>query len=196
VLGYSGGASLAARIIIRDIRENPMKLPHERPFRFAVFINGASPLHVFRMADVDVMDEEVDVSKEIKEVEGMFLRPSALRKKDGVVETDQPDGDAMFQALARLKGRKLADGTPFLTDDITFGMTRYNSHLEEVLIDIPTLHVRSPVEDDVHHGVHLLNMCDPSTAREYHHKYGHDFPRGREEMKKIAQLIRETAEGA
>ena len=64
------------------------------------------------------------------------------------------------------------------------------------MIDIPTLHIRSTDEDEVdpHHGLHLLRLCDRSMAKEYHHAYGHDFPRGRKEMKEIARMIREMAE--
>ncbi|KAI9732731.1 MAG: hypothetical protein M1818_007465 [Claussenomyces sp. TS43310] len=195
VLGYSGGASLAAQIIIRDAQQHPYKLPHERPFRFAIFINGASPLHVFSLADVELQDGDVDVSNLIHEAESMFLRPSAVRKKAGVSEEDQPDVNEMLALLAALKGKRLADGTPFLTDGV-HGLTRYNALHQDILIDMPTLHVRSPVEEDRHHGLHLWHMCDPTKRNEFHHRYEHDFPRGRVEMKKIAELIRETAEGA
>ena len=198
VLSYSGGASLAAQLIIKDAQDHPFKLPHERPFRFAIFINGASPLHVFKVADVELDDgpeQDVDVSSLVEEATSMFLRPSAVRKKGQFAEEDQPDVNRMLQLLAALKGKRLADGTPFLTDG-EYGLTRYNASNSNILIDIPTLHVRSPIEEDRHHGLHLMEMCDPIIRNEFHHLYGHDFPRGRSEIKKIAELIRETAETA
>ena len=198
VLAYSGGASLAAQIIIKDAQDYPFRLPHERPFRFAIFINGASPLHVFNCADAELTvgaEQDVDVSSLIQEAASMFLRPSAVRKKGQFAEEDQPDVNHMLKLLATLKGKRLNDGTPFLTDG-EYGLTRYNAVHSRILIDIPTLHVRSPLEEDRHHGLHLMEMCDPNNMREFHHKYGHDFPRGRLEMKKIVQLIRKTAESA
>lgn len=196
VLGYSGGAALAAEIIIRDQIANPFKLPSERPFRFAIFINGASPLKVFRLEDEAVSDDEVDCSDMTSEAENMFLRPSAIRHKDGVSAEDQADHEAMLAELQRCTGRMLMDGQHFISDG-EYGLCRHELREgDDPLIDIPTLHIRSTDEDhiDPHHGLHLLGICDQSCATEFHHAYGHDFPRGRREMKKIAQLIRETAE--
>ncbi|KAL5349426.1 hypothetical protein ACLOAV_005717 [Pseudogymnoascus australis] len=203
VLGYSGGAALASQIIIRDAIAHPFKSPNEFPFRFAIFINGASPLRAFRLSGpADCLgDGTTNPEDLIKEAEGMFLRASATRKKNGVNDEDQPDREAMLRALASFKGHVLDDGTPFLTDG-EYGLTRWNARTEivkdkgEILISIPTLHIRNPAEEDMHHGEHLLTMCEPGLRREYHHGYGHDFPRGRREMKKIAELIRETAERA
>lgn len=102
----------------------------------------------------------------------------------------------MRREAASLQTRLLADGTPFLTDGV-FGMTRFDPALHGTLIDIPTLHVRCADDGDVHStGKQLLKLCDPGQVREFHHQYGHDFPRGHVQMKKIAQLIRETAEAA
>lgn len=198
VLGYSGGAALAAQLIIKDCEANPLALPHERPFRFAVFINGASPLRVFTMDEVNGVDGRAEVNDGVmtamaEEAAEMFLRPSALRKKAGVEEEDQPDANFMAKALATFKGVVLSDGTPAFTDGV-HGLSRYNP-LEEggVLVDIPTLHIRC-VNETRHNGLHLYEMCEPSQAVEFHHTHGHDFPRGRVEMKRIAEMIREIAE--
>ena len=166
--------------------------------RFAVFINAASPLRVFELQDVEVSDDKVDAGPLTAQAENMFLRPSALRHKDGVSEEDQVDHEQLLKLLQRLEGKKLADGTSFLTDG-QYGLCRWETTApDEPLIDLPTLHIRSTEEDeqDRHHGLHLLGLCDQSQAVEFHHAYGHDFPRGREVMKRIAQLIRELAENA
>lgn len=197
VLGYSGGAALAAEIIIRDAMKYPFKLPDERPFRFAIFINGASPLRVFNLQDVDVTDEKFDACLMTDEAKSMFMRPSALRHKDGVSDEDQADHKAMLALLNSCEGRILADGTPFVSNG-RYGLCRFDVRDGEPLIDIPTLHIRSTQEDrtDPHHGLHLVSLCDPDNLREYHHGNGHDFPRGRTEMKKISRLIRDLAEQA
>jgi len=167
----------------------------ERPFRFAVFINGASPLRCFELEDVELTDDVVDAAPMTAAAESMFLRPSALRRKEGVSEEDQADHVQLLSLLQRLSGRRLVDGTTFLTDG-KYGLCRWEPPQDGLpLIDIPTLHIRSTDEDetDPHHGLHLLKLCDPGQAKELHHVYGHDFPRGRTEMKQIAELIREVA---
>lgn len=167
-------------------------------FRFAIFINAASPLRVFELAEVEVSDEEIDAGPMTAQAESMFLRPSALRHKDGVSEEDQIDHGQLLELLKRLQGRRLVDGTSFLTDG-RYGLCRWERLVDdEPLISIPTFHVRSTAEDDIdpHHGLHLLRLCDESQSKEFHHANGHDFPRGRTEMKRIAQLIRDTAEEA
>lgn len=214
-MGYSAGALLAAQIIsmaasitvlaiyqthdilVKDSLAHPFKHPDERPFRFAIFINGPAPLHVFKVADVEVRDGDEDSegtsSEFVKEAESLLLRRSALHKKSNVAEEDQPDQDAIVELLARLKVRHLANGTAFATDG-TYGFTRFEEQREKILIDVPTLHVRSP-GDSLMDGDHsLFTMCNPTKRLEFHHRYGHDFPRGRVEMKKIAQLIRELAD--
>ncbi|KEF55688.1 uncharacterized protein A1O9_08438 [Exophiala aquamarina CBS 119918] len=193
VIGYSGGAALAAEIIIRDELAHPFKLPDERPFQFAVFINGASPLRVFRLEDENVEDGVIDISEMLADAESIFLRPSALRKKDGVTDEDRANHTKMLSLLKHVIGKRLADGTVFVSDG-EHGLCRYEAHHGEPLISIPTLHVRSPDEKDPHQGLHLSNLCEKSLVREFFHDYGHDFPRGRYEMKKLSQLIRELAE--
>lgn len=198
VLGYSGGAALAAEIIIRDAMAHPFGLPEERPFRFAIFINGASPLRAFRLEDEELSEIKFDPSALLNEAQSMFMRPSALRHKEGVSPEDQADHTAMLALLKACEGKMLADGTAFISSG-DFGLCRFEPGEDgEPLIDIPTLHIRSLEEDEVspHHGLHLLGLCSKAIAREFHHAHGHDFPRGRAEMKKISQLIRDVAEDA
>jgi hypothetical protein len=191
VLAYSGGAALAAEMIIEAAQEDPFAMTG--PFRFAIFINGASPLRCFRIEAAELRrDVVVEAGPMTQQAESMFLRPSALRKKDGVSEQDQVDHEKLLGLLRRLHGRELVDGTRFLSDG-TYGLCRWDVPGR---IDIPTLHVRSVEKQDehVHDGLHLLRLCDSHQAREFHHNSGHDFPRGRMEMKQIARMIREVAE--
>jgi hypothetical protein len=37
-------------------------------------------------------------------------------------------------------------------------------------------------------------FCDARLRREYHHSYGHEFPRGYSEMKETARLMRDLAD--
>lgn len=108
------------------------------------------------------------------------------------------DHERVLSLLKRLKGKRLVDGTIFLTDG-QYGLCRWECNTDaEPLLDIPTLHIRSTDEDEIdpHHGLHLLGLCNRDRAKEFHHAYGHDFPRGRTEMKHIARLIRDLAEDA
>lgn len=86
ILGYSGGGALAAEVIARQATNGPFSM--EPQIRFAIFINAASPLRVFHVNDVDVSDDEIDAAPITSQAESMFLRPSALRHKDGVSPED------------------------------------------------------------------------------------------------------------
>ncbi|CAK4031883.1 Hypothetical predicted protein [Lecanosticta acicola] len=193
VFGYSGGAALAAELIVD---QDPFAL--EPVFRFAVFVNGASPLRVFNLADVEVSRDTFDPTAALDQARSMFLRPSALRHKDGVSEEDQANHAKLLGLLEKLEGKMLEDGTAFLSDG-THGLTRWETGTDGTpLIDIPTVHIRSAAEDekDPHHGLHLLGLCNQDEAEDMHHEFGHDFPRGRLLMKQIADVIRETAEAS
>lgn len=193
VFAYSGGAALAAELLIEAARSESAVEPL---FRFAVFVNGASPLRVFEVDDVDTVSGHVDVSQTFQQAKEMFLRPSALRHKPGVSEEDQVDHKKLLELLSRLEGKMMSDGTAFLSDG-TYGLCRWERiKLQPALIEIPTLHVRSTAEDhaDPHHGKHLVELCDQFDVEEIHHEFGHDFPRGRQLMKQIADAIREMAE--
>ncbi|KAF2207328.1 hypothetical protein CERZMDRAFT_102425 [Cercospora zeae-maydis SCOH1-5] len=193
VLGYSGGAALASELLIS---QDPLAL--DPIFRFAIFINGASPLRVFKLEDAETAEDTFDPTAALDQARSMFLRPSALRHKDGVSEEDQANHAKLLSLLDVLEGKMLADGTPFLSNG-TFGLSRWDlGKGGGPLINIPTLHIRSVAEDhdDPHHGLHLLGLCEPSEAQEIHHGFGHDFPRGRQFTKQIADTIRDMAEGA
>lgn len=193
VLGYSGGAALAAELLIE---QDPFAL--YPTFRFAVFVNGASPLRVFNLADVEMAEQGFDPTAALDDARSMFLRPSALRHKAGVDEEDQADHAKLLGLLEKLEGKMLRDGTAFLSNGI-HGLTRWQRGADGVpLIDIPTVHVRSTADDDndPHHGLHLLQLCDENKTCEIHHEFGHDFPRGRRLMTQIAEAIRDTAEAA
>lgn len=193
VFAYSGGAALAAELII-DAAQSESYI--EPLFRFAVFVNGASPLRIFHVDDVELSDGYFDISQTFQEAREMFLRPSALRHKPGVSEEDQADHAKLLELLNKFEGKTMADGTPFLSDG-EYGLCRWErKKLQPPLIDIPTLHIRSTAEDivDPHHGKHLTELCDEYQVEEIHHEFGHDFPRGRQLMKHIVDTIRALAE--
>lgn len=201
VLGYSAGASLAGQIICSDAEKNPFKSPDERPFRFACFINAISPLKAFRLEDEQVQDGVIDVDSVtnpvVKAALDEYLRPSATRaRKSFHKRADMPDSDAIRQEVESLQTRLLEDGTPFFTDGV-YGMTRYDANFHGSLITIPTLHVRCPESGDAHNnGAHSQALCEPDLAKEIHHPFGHDFPRGAQLLKKISAAFRELADSA
>ncbi|KAI5459612.1 serine hydrolase FSH [Mariannaea sp. PMI_226] len=193
VLGYSGGAGFAAQAMIRHSQEDPTAEPL---FRFAIFINGATPLKTFALRDEKIVEVAKGSTPFDKELEAVYLRPSNLRVRKG-------DGrDAAEAAIASRKREinavrtgQLMDGRYFLTDG-EVGLTRYEGELDGPLIDVPTLHVRCPDEEDPNQGLNLLGLCKPGLVVEHHHQFGHDFPRGQSEMRKIAQLVTDMAEFA
>lgn len=197
VLGYSGGAGLAAQLIIRDQERYPDKLPSERPFRFAIFFNGTTPFRIFKVDEENVLPGEQSADSMIAEARQVLMRSSAVRKKEEISDEDRQGHDTMLGLIDRFTTRTLATGQQFISDG-TYGIYRYSLHDNggDPLIRIPTLHVRDPGEDedDVNHGLNLLGICDPAHVREFNHQYGHDFPRGRKEIKAISQLIRDTAQ--
>ncbi|KAL9122565.1 MAG: hypothetical protein Q9187_000879 [Circinaria calcarea] len=197
VLGYSGGAGLAAQLIVRDLIENPKKLLSERPFRFAVFINGTTPFRIFRVKDEDILPGAGPAHDMIAEANRVLMRSSAVRKKEEVSDEDRMSHDAMLALIDGFETRTLRNGTTFISNG-EYGIYRHSPDESngEPLIRIPTLHIRDPGEDedDVNHGLNLLKLCDPTLVREFQHTYGHDFPRGRKEMKQISQLVRDIAQ--
>jgi hypothetical protein len=193
VIGYSGGAALAAQLIIRDAKRKPWAFSHERIFRWAVFINGGTPLEAFQLNEVNLLEGVVEGSEPAKEAAAIFLRPSNIRIRKDTERHPEYDSAKLQAEIAALQTRKLADGRLFMTDGIC-GVTRYDSTAQGILIDIPTLHVRCPTVENIHWGLALLKLCEPLLVREFLHNFDHDFPRGHIEMRKIAELIREIAE--
>jgi len=175
VLGYSQGAGLAMQAIIRFAADNPGATADEFPFRFAVLINCPTPIRILEM------DERVEVDT-----------PTA----------DEADA-ALYKMLARanpllesssLFPARLANGRRILTDNIV-GLTKADVTMDGQLIKIPTLHIRCK-EDKPQFGQEAYELCDEGVARQFFHGHDHDFPRGFDEMRRIAKAIREVAEGS
>ncbi|EHK18627.1 uncharacterized protein TRIVIDRAFT_69863 [Trichoderma virens Gv29-8] len=189
VLGYSGGAAFAAQVIIRHSQRDTV----EPLFRFAVFINGGTPLKAFSLNEEKVLVDVVDTTVLDKELEDTYLRPSNMRVRKGDSREEAEKAiESRKKEIKAVKTGMLADGRYCLTDG-KLGLTRYGAE-DGPLIDIPSLHIRCPNEDDADLGLNLLNLCNPELAREHHHPFGHDFPRGQDEMRKIAERIMEVAE--
>ncbi|WEW58675.1 hypothetical protein PRK78_004143 [Emydomyces testavorans] len=191
-IGYSGGAGLAAQLLIRDFKENPWKLPHERVFRWAVFVNGATPLEIFQLSDVVAKEGVIKESAAEREVADIFLRPSNTRIRKGTERHPDYDPEEIRRNIMALQTRQLLDGRLFMTDG-TMGIARCDAAVQGTLIDIPTLHIRCPTAENRHLGLELMELCEPSLVKEFFHNHDHDFPRGHSEMKKMAELIREMA---
>ncbi|UKZ52829.1 hypothetical protein TrVGV298_006616 [Trichoderma virens] len=162
-------------------------------FRFAVFINGGTPLKAFSLNEEKVLVDVVDTTVLDKELEDTYLRPSNMRVRKGDSREEAEKAiESRKKEIKAVKTGMLADGRYCLTDG-KLGLTRYGAE-DGPLIDIPSLHIRCPNEDDADLGLNLLNLCNPELAREHHHPFGHDFPRGQDEMRKIAERIMEVAE--
>ena len=191
VLGYSGGAAFAAQAMIRHSLQDSTAIPL---FRFAIFINGGTPLKAFNLEDELLLTGAVDTSRLDQELEDIYLRPSNLRVRKG---DNHGDAEAAIatrkEEIKQLTTGGLKDGRLFVTDGKA-GLTRYAKEADGVLINIPTLHIRCLAEEDPDLGLNLLRLCDPYQNRELFHEFGHDFPRGAREMRKIAEAIIELSE--
>jgi hypothetical protein len=172
ILGYSQGATLAAQTIIRFDVEHPEGLIQDMPFRFAIFFNGATPSKVFEMSEAPI---PVSVENE----------PEAIHFYSQMKANPLLHSTKLFLA-------KLPNGRKVLTDSKR-GMLKCDAALDGTLIKIPTLHVRCP-GDREEYGHGLFKLCEPQLAQQYFHHHEHDFPRGYDEMRNIARLIRSTAE--
>ncbi|KAK7948829.1 uncharacterized protein PG986_009715 [Apiospora aurea] len=174
ILGYSQGGTLAAQLVIRYITENPFATIPELPLKFAIFINGATPPCVLPLGQ----DEEAyDCAlAEFAEAAHLFR----VFKPNGA-----DNATRLRPAKLRSSGRKV------VTDGVHY-MTRYGPEWDGRVISIPTLHVRGR-GDHSDYGEGLLELCEPGLAEDVLHIYGHDFPRGLELSRTIAQLIRKTA---
>ncbi|KAB5585707.1 serine hydrolase FSH [Coniochaeta sp. 2T2.1] len=194
VMGYSGGAAFAAQAMIRHSKSDAGG--SEPLFRFAVFINGGTPLKTFPLDEEQIVPGAGASAELERELQATFLRPSNLRARKG---DNREEAEAAIAArkkeIDKASTGRLADGRSFLTDG-EFGVTRYEGGLDGALIDVPTLHVRCPNEENADFGLNLMRLCEPGLAREHYHPFGHDFPRGQEEMRRIARAIAELAESA
>lgn len=190
VLGYSGGAAFAAQAIIRHSQRDTS----EPLFRFAIFINGGTPIKAFSLSEEKILVDVVDTTALDKELEATYLRPSNMRVRKGDSREEAERAiESRKKEIKAVQTGKLADGRYFLRSG-ELGLTRYGGAEDGPLIDIPSLHIRCPTEDDADLGLNLLNLCNPELVREHHHPFGHDFPRGQDEMRKISEKIMELAE--
>lgn len=177
ILGYSQGATLAAQVLIRHAIENPDCPEHERPFKFAVFFNSATPSRVLQVASrPPPIVPDLTQPLALKFLHAMKANP--LLGKTTLYPAELPGSESRL----------------ILTDG-TLAMMKCDSTLDGVLIRIPTLHVRCP-SDEPEHGEELYHLCETQKAAQYFHIHKHDFPRGYDEMRQIARLIRQTAERA
>ncbi|KAH6699763.1 serine hydrolase FSH [Leptodontidium sp. MPI-SDFR-AT-0119] len=179
ILGYSQGATLAAQVLIKDALETAAQDPehHHPPFKFAIFFNGATPSRVFK-----VPSKPVPIIPDL-------TQPLALKFLHAVKANPLLGSTGLYPAA-----HPTQPGRQMLTDG-TLGMMKSDAALDGKLIQIPTLHVRCET-DVAEHGEELYNLCDPQLAEQYFHIHKHDFPRGYNEMRGIARLIRQTAERA
>lgn len=182
ILGYSQGGTLAAQVLIRHYVENPMATAGEMPFKFAIFFNTATPSHVFDMSD-KIRNGLVTASN-IDE-----LTPE--NKQDAILFYDIMKRNPLL-GKTRFFPAQMANGRGILTD-LELGMWKSEQRYDGPVIKMPTLHVRCPADKE-DHGMGLLRLCEPTLVSEYHHSHMHDFPRGYDQMRDIARLIRETAE--
>lgn len=173
ILGYSQGATLAAQAILRHEQQHPHALPSEKPFRFGIFFNGGTPGNVFPV--------------------GGDLAECSLE----TLSAEEAQLYSTFRDIARDMPVHLAtlpNGRVVVTNG-KYGLTKWDFMWDGSVMNLPTLHVRCPT-DYREYGEGLYKLCNPDLAKQFIHSHGHDFPRGYDEMRKIAKLVRTVAEMA
>lgn len=181
ILGYSQGATLAAQALLRHDSDNPGgDDAKKQPFKFAIFFNGATPSRV------------LELGYRPEPVVADLTQPLALKFLHAMKANPLLGSAALYTAeLPPPAGARAGSGRMMLTDG-SLGMVKCDAALDGTLIRIPTLHVRCP-RDEPEHGAELFSLCDSRVAVQYFHNHKHDFPRGYDEMRQIASLIREVA---
>ena len=109
-------------------------------------------------------------------------------------QAGQRNDKEVWVARAETNSAALPSGRAVLTDG-KLALTKMDAALDGVLIKMPTLHVTC-ASDAPEHGEENYQLCEPSLAQRYFHSHKHDFPRGYDQMRDIARLIRSTAERA
>ena len=156
-------------------------------------------MRVFPLSDEEIRPE-VGPASRYSRGGGEHPSPPICYSKEGNEMSDEEriGYEKLREFTSRFETRYLEGRQSFISDG-DYGIYRYNpnDNARKPIITVPTLHIRDPSKNlvrEVDHGLNLWKLCDPVFAKEFHHSYGHDFPRGRREMKKISQLIRDTAQ--
>lgn len=203
VLGYSQGATLASQALIRFQEENPNATIDEMPFRFVIYFNAATPTRVFKADSMPLeMIENPDLEDEfaLNFISMMKSNPlfkninlKALTSGQNADELMKSVDPSMARSMAKLNPARMSDGRQALVSG-DWAMCRMDPKIEGVkLKKLRTLHVRC-LGDRLEYGQEMYELCDPELATQYLHDNKHDFPRGSVEMRKIAELIRQTVE--
>jgi hypothetical protein len=162
-------------------------------FKFGVFCNAVTPGRIFEL-EKEGNGAETSMDRSLNEealhyvgiIAGFRIR--AVPQLEQQMRARRVKDEEILER--QWKAMKLPDGTSFLTDG-AYCVAAIDC--TKPPISIPTLHILDLQEPRLL-GLGMLEICDASTARVYHHSHGHEFPRGYSEMKELAGLIREVAE--
>ncbi|KAK4496778.1 hypothetical protein PRZ48_012761 [Zasmidium cellare] len=191
VLAYSIGCSLAFQASMRYEAERE---PNSRGslFKFAIFCNAVAPSKAIDIVDSCCFGTAAEVESRIKD-EALTLTELAL----GMRLIAAPSAVEEVNRLRQWAKLQMKDWQGVHTDrgfDVVkigvMGVMPFDQKNER--LHIPTLHVRDPMEHRLF-GERMQILCDPKEAREFFHDHGHEFPRGYNISKTLADLVRETA---
>ena len=94
--------------------------------------------------------------------------------------------------------REIEEGRAASTDGDAEGnaglVRRYNAHVDDVRIDIPTAHVYGRNDVDVGKSEQLVELCEEGKRVVFVHGGGHDVPRTREVSQGIARAVERVEE--
>lgn len=134
---------------------------------------------------------------------GLPITEEARRLKYKTEELVKSKGDALSKlaiTLVRGASNGLWDDTSKLVHDPAkfpppsdcFGLD-YSLLPQDIVIDIPTVHILGAKDPIWPSGVQLAYLCDPEKRKFYDHKGGHDLPRTHQVSADISRIFKELA---
>ncbi|KZF19814.1 hypothetical protein L228DRAFT_250240 [Xylona heveae TC161] len=168
VMGFSQGAALAASFLLHHQIEHPYIPP---PFRLAIFVCASLPFSISPNHGLDVTDYYA-ATGDTTAADLDYLK--SFTKYDGL----QSD----FTGTAEL-GK----------DETAFGprIFRFHPHLDEIRIEIPTVHVYGRQDHYYAQSKYLVELCESIDDRvfTYEHPFGHLVPKSKEATTGIAKVV-------
>lgn len=164
---------------------------HPLPFRFLICMGGNLPFSGSDKGGVDVTDwiafHRIPVS-DLKELDN-FSQWAQANQDKMPHPTDRVGISTMFHPIMDEYVLKEYDREAFFTKLI-------HPDVDKERLDLPTCHVYGKNDEVVDGAAKMVELCSPKRRLQYIHEGGHDVPRSKIEVTKIAHLIEKTVQAS
>lgn len=164
---------------------------HPLPFRFLICMGGNLPFSGSDKGGVDVTDwiafHRIPVS-DLKELD-TFSQWAQANQDKMPHPTDRVGISTMFHPIMDEYVLKEYDREAFFTKLI-------HPDVDKERLDLPTCHVYGKNDEAVDGAAKMVELCSPKRRLQYIHEGGHDVPRSKIEVTKIAHLIERTVQAS